>query len=128
MPVRSSRLMLNHSAGCLADTPFNTVHHRPPKNIAPSSKPASNARASCTSSFIFRLPVLVYLPILVYLPVFFGDPMPRIQAADDQADYQQRECPGMDTRVTLIQPNTQRRTEQGWHRYRPADQAHHAQA
>src|ERR1035438_1388786 len=86
MVMRSSRLPRNHSAGCLEDTPLRTVHQRPPKKIAPSTPPASHASTSVEASFI-----VVVLPFLPHRPVFLGDPVPRVEAAKQEAGHQQRQ-------------------------------------
>ena len=76
MLIRSSMLPRNQSAGRWDETPLRTVHHRPPKKIAPSTPPASHASISVSVSFI------VILLLLAHRLVFLGDPMPRIQTAD----------------------------------------------
>src|SRR5271156_6596704 len=121
MLIRSSRLPKNQSAGRWDERPFRTVHQRPPKKIAPSHAPAANASARDKKSFIV---ILLFVPNLL---VFLGHPMPRIQTADDQADNQQHQSPGLGSGIALVQPETERRAEQRGNHYRPADQAHHAQ-
>src|SRR5664280_1973553 len=59
MLIRSSRLPKNQSAGCLDETPLRTVHQRPPKKIAPSKRPATNASARVSNSFIV---ILLFVP------------------------------------------------------------------
>jgi hypothetical protein len=54
--------------------------------------------------------------------------MPGIQTADRKAGHQQRQRPGMASRMALSSQMTQRRAEQRRNRHRPADQPHHAQA
>src|ERR1035441_3367211 len=122
MLIRSSRLPKNQSAGWLDEAPLRTVNQRPPKKIAPSNTPAASAGARNNNSFIV---ILLFVP---YLLVFFGHPMPRIQTADREPGHQQRQRPGMLARITLVQPDTERRAEQRWNHHRPADQPHHAQA
>src|ERR1035437_4589579 len=106
MLIRNSPLPRNHRAGCFDDRPLRTVHHRPPKKIAPSKKPTTPAKASISVSFI---------GILLFLPhglVFLDDPVPRIQTADRETGHQQRQRPGMLARVVLVQPETERRAEE----------------
>src|ERR1039458_9558418 len=89
MPIRTSRLAKNQSAGCLDETPLRTVHQSPPKNTAPSPPPAAHASTNIRVSFIV---------ILLFLPhgfVFLGNPMPRIQTANHEPAHQQRQRPGM---------------------------------
>ena len=76
MPIRSNMLPRNQSAGDLEKTPLRTVHQRPPKNIAPSKRPATKANTKIKKLFI------VFLSFVVHGLVFLGDPMPRIQTAD----------------------------------------------
>src|ERR1700733_5967041 len=122
MPVRSNRLPKNSIAGCLDDIPLRTVHQRPPKNIAPSETPATSANTRTKASYI------VVLLFVSHLLVFLAHPMPGIQTADDQTDYQQRQRPGNLSRMTIVQPDTERGSEQRRDHHRPADQTHHAQA
>src|SRR5664280_3253551 len=102
MLIRSSRLPKNQSAGCLDETPLRTVHQRPPKKIAPSKRPATNASARVSNSFIV---ILLFVP---HCLVFLGDPMPRIQTADREPGHQQRQRPGMLARMVFVQPDTKR--------------------
>ena len=68
MLIRSSRLPKNQSAGRLDETPLRTVHQRPPKKIAPSNTPATNA-STRRQSFIHRYPpVPPALPCLPWRP------------------------------------------------------------
>ena len=54
--------------------------------------------------------------------------MPGIQTADRQPGNQQRQRPGMTSRMVFVQPDTERRAEQRRNDHRPADKPHHAQA
>src|ERR1035437_8239854 len=122
MPIRTSRLAKNQSAGCLDETPLRTVHQSPPKNTAPSPPPAALASTNTRLSFI------VILLFLLHCLFFLDDPMPRVQTADREPAHQQRQSPGMLARMVFVQPDTKRCTEQRRNRHRPADKAHHAQA
>src|SRR5271167_5250320 len=98
MPIRSNRLPKNQNAGSSDDTALRTVHQRPPKKMAPSNTPTDNASASNKTSFI---------GILLFLPngfVFIRYPMPRIEAADREPRHQQRQRPGMRSRIVPVQP------------------------
>src|ERR1035441_8983079 len=120
--VRATRLQRNQSAGWFEETTFRTVHQRPPKNIAPSEIPISRAST--------RLNVLVMaiLLFLQHLFVFLVHPMPGIEAADCEADNQQRQRPGMTAGMMAVQPDTQTCARKGRDRHRPADETHHPQA
>src|ERR1700677_1062873 len=107
MLVRRKRLPENQSPAHWDEKAMRTVHHSPPKNTAPSERPVTNANTRFRASFIGIL--LSFLHLLV----FFIHPMPGIQAPDGQADDQQRERPGMDSGMAIVQPDTQRRTQQG---------------
>src|ERR1035438_673162 len=122
MLVRSNRLPKNQSAGWLEEKPLRTVHHRPPKNIAPSKTPITRASARLKISFI------VILLLLAHLLVFFVHPVPGIQTADYQAGDQQRQRPGMPSWMVMVQPDAKRRAEQRRNHHGPADQPHHPQA
>src|SRR5450830_122213 len=122
MHIRSNMLPVNQSAGRLELTPRRTVHHRPPKKIAPSKMPATNANAKLNGSFI------TVLLLLVYFPVFLGHPMPRIEATEPQSDGQQHERPGTAPWIAIVQPDSECRAEQRRHHHRPSNQAHHAQS
>ena len=117
MPIRSSRLPKNQSAGCVDATPLRTVHQRPPKKIAPRAPPASPASASVNVSFI------VILLLLPHRLVFLGHPMPRIQTAEGETGHQQRQRPGPCARMASVQPEAERRAEQRRNDHRPADRA-----
>src|SRR5664280_1461510 len=122
MLIRTSRLPKNQSAGCLDETPFLTVHQRPPKKTTPSKSPTANASASVRVSFIV---ILLFVP---HRFVFLDDPMPRIQTTNRQPGHQQRQRPGMPARVVSVQPNPECRAKQRRNCHRPADQPHHAEA
>src|SRR5664280_62272 len=122
MVVRSKRLPRNHSAGCSDEKPLRTVHHRPPKNIAPSKAPVTRATTRLKPSFI-----IILLLIRAHFLVFLIHPMPCIQTSNGQADDQQHQRPGMVSRMAIVQPDTKRRAEQRRNHHRPADQPHHAQ-
>src|SRR5471030_901283 len=101
MLMRSSPLPRNQSAGCGDETPWRTVHHNPPKKIAPSKPPASPASVSVSVSFIA---VLRFLP---HRLVLLRHPIPRIQTADRETDDQQRQRPWVRARMMLVQPDTE---------------------
>src|SRR5208282_6246176 len=116
MLIRSNRLTMNQTAGCSDETPFSTVHQRPPKKIAPSAAPAAPAKTRVKNSVIV---------ILLFVPhglVFLGDPMPCIQTADCQSGHQERQCPGMLAGMVFVQPDADRGAKQRGNDHRPADQ------
>src|ERR1035441_3515737 len=80
MLVRSNILPKNQSAGRVDAKPLRMVHHRPPKNIAPSKTPASRAGTRLKVSLI-----VVFL-FLSHLLVFLVHPVPGIQAADCRSE------------------------------------------
>src|ERR1035441_9301808 len=84
MLVRSKRLPKNQSAGCSDEKPLRTVHHRPPKNIAPSKAPVTSASTRLKPSLI-----MILLLICAHFLVFLIHPMPGIQTSNGQADDQQ---------------------------------------
>ena len=55
MPVRSSRLPKNHSAGCVDAIPLRTVHQSPPKKMAPSDSSRQPSQRQ-HQRFIHRCP------------------------------------------------------------------------
>src|SRR5689334_22380645 len=99
MLVRTNWLPTNQSAGWLDERPLRTVHHRPPKKIAPSRTPTTNGRIRVKASF------MVFLRFLAHCLVFLGDPMPGIHTTDDQADDQQCQRPGMVSWMMFVQPD-----------------------
>src|ERR1700690_3327663 len=111
----------NQSAAFFAATPFRTAPQRPPKKIVPSKMPATSASARIKKLFI------AILRFVAHGFFFLGDPMPRVQAANRQPDYKQRQRPRMFARMMIVQPDAERRAEQRRHDHRPADQSHHAQ-
>src|SRR5579864_5447688 len=99
-------LVKNHSAGRGDETPLITVHQRPPKKNAPSNRPAANAGARTTISFIV---ILLRVPNLL---VFLGHPVPGIQTADCEPGHQQSQRPAVPARIMLVEPDTERSPEQ----------------
>ena len=90
MLIRSSRLPRNQSAGCLDETPLRTVHQRPPKKIAPSKTPATNASTRVRVSFIVILLFVPHLPCLPWRPNARHSNSRSIKPG-----HQQRQRPGM---------------------------------
>src|ERR1035438_9535329 len=121
MLVRSRTLPKNQSSGSSDEKPLRTVHHRPPKNIAPSKAPVTRASTRLKPSFI-----MILLLIRAHFLVFLIHPMPCIQTPNGLADDQQHQRPGMVSRMAIVQPDTKRRAEQRRNHHRPADQPHHA--
>src|SRR5580704_6381959 len=118
MLIRSSRLPANQNAGNWDETPLRIVHQRPPKKIAPSAVPASQASARVRVSF------MVAILFVIHCLVFLRNPMPRVEAAKREAAKQQRERPGVGSGMAPVQPDTERYAEQHRHGYRPPDKPH----
>jgi hypothetical protein len=122
MPVRSSRLPKNHSAGRGDD---HALAHRPPQAAeenAPSPSPARDATTSIRW-FIHRRP-----PVR---RAWLCPPWtPKTTRSDSRSSVRppKRQRPGTAARIVLVQPQAQRRAEQRGNRHRPADQPHHAQS
>src|SRR5476651_801299 len=107
MATRNSRLAANQSPGRLEGIPWRIVHHRPPKNIAPSTIPAAPASSSAGTSFMVILIVLHRLALV-------GDPTPCIETSKRKSRDQQRKGPGMFSGVVMVQPPAERGAEQCW--------------
>src|ERR1700722_3965500 len=99
--MRRSMLPKNQSAGRRAERPLRTVHQRPAKKIAPSTRPAAPASNNGSGSFIVR-------PLVISHCLFFiGDPMPRVQTTNREPHDQERERPGMGSGMMFVQPDAE---------------------
>src|SRR3990172_9573945 len=98
MLMRASALPKNQSAGRGDEAPLLTVHQSPPKKIAPRAAPATHASASISVSFTG---IVLFLP---HGTVFLGDPVPRIDTAEREPGHQQRQRPGVRSRMVFVQP------------------------
>ena len=120
-PVRSSRLSANHSATWRECVPRCTVHHSPPKNTAPSATPVANATAAGNATAAVNAIPVASAGVVVDSSVITGaipvrhvllstrHPVPGIPAAQGKACDQQRQRPGVDARMTPIDPVAERR-------------------
>ncbi len=85
--IRERKLAKNHSAGRCDAMHLRSVHHRPPKNMAPSPSPAAHDRKRVDPSFIVRL------PLAVHGLLFVRDPVPSVETADRKPGHQQHQGP-----------------------------------
>src|SRR5664279_1063024 len=63
-----------------------------------------------------------------HFPVLLGHPRPGVYTAENQADDQERECPGMPPGMVTVQPDTECGAGERRNHHRPADEPHHPQA
>src|SRR5271154_3732589 len=96
-----------------------SVTHRPPKKKAPSKAPASKAKARAGTSLI---------RVLLHFLIFRLDPKPGSETADDQAEEKEHQRPRERARIVRVDPDTERRADQGRYHHRPADHPRQAQA
>src|SRR5690606_7362348 len=120
--MRPTRLPSISGTGQRAAGSLSSVSHKPPKKIAPRPAPMMSASTKPGTSFI------MFFLFLLNDPPFPVNPVPRIQAAQNNADQKQHQSPGKAARPVGVNPDADEDAQQRGNRHRPANNAEHAQA